>query len=40
MSLKDFAIISKLGSFFLTKAKEHTQVFIKFKGMWMVKSMH
>lgn len=39
MSLKDFAIINKLGLFYFTQAKEHIQVYIKFSDMSMAKSM-
>lgn len=35
MSLKDFAIIAKLGDNILTQVKAHIRVCTKFKGMWM-----
>jgi len=40
MSLKDFAIINKLGFIYLIKDKEHIQVSIKYNDMLMAKSMH
>jgi hypothetical protein len=39
MSLKDFAIITKLGSYIVNQDRVHTRVFIKYKDILMGKYM-